>query len=161
MTYFGAAIFIAIIQIVHFYVLGSVWNMTGGFVFVPAWIAEAIRIDATKWAMYANEGAIEAITTGPLVHGDSVRNLGILFGALVSVLFATRFKWKKIKSLKQVIAAVSGGLLMGYGARIASGCPLGAWVNSGATLSLSAWVYLIFLFAGSFVGVKLLEKFFV
>jgi hypothetical protein len=36
-------------------------------------------------------------------------------------LLASQFRIKKIKSFKQVVGAVAGGLLMGYGARIAYG----------------------------------------
>ena len=68
-------------------------------------------------------------------------NLGLVFGALLATLLASQFKFKKIKSLKQVIAAVLGGLLMGYGARLAGGCNIGALFSGVASLSLSGWVF--------------------
>ena len=78
----------------------------------------------------------------------------------MAVLLASQFKFKKIKSLKQVVAATLGGLLMGYGARLAGGCNIGALYSSIASLSLSGWVFAIFLFIGAFIGSKLLAKFF-
>lgn len=42
--------------------------------------------------------------------GGSIRNLGIILGALLATLFASEFKLKKIKSKKQIFAAALGGL---------------------------------------------------
>ncbi len=89
------------------------------------------------------------------VHGEI---LGIIFGALATTLLASGFKIKKIKSKKQIIAAIIGGLLMGYGARIAYGCNIGALYSGIASLSLSGWVFAIVMFCGAVVGSKLLSK---
>ena len=75
-------------------------------------------------------------------------------------LMASQLKIKKIKSTKQIFAAILGGLLMGYGARIGFGCNIGALFSGIASLSLSGWVYALFLFIGAWVGSKLLVKFF-
>jgi len=73
---------------------------------------------------------------------------------------ASGFKFKKIKSFKQVLAASLGGLLMGYGARIAFGCNIGALFSGIASMSLSGWVFAIFMLGGAIVGSKLLVKYF-
>ena len=49
---------------------------------------------------------------------------------------------------------------MGYGARLAGGCNIGALFSGIASLSLSGWVFAIFLFIGAFFGSKLLAKYF-
>ena len=71
-----------------------------------------------------------------------------------------KFKFKKIKSIRQVVAAIAGGLLMGYGARLAGGCNVGALFSGIASLSLSGWVFAAFLLVGAWIGSKLLAKFF-
>ena len=58
-------------------------------------------------------------------HGGSLMNLGIIVGAFLASLAASQFKIRKIKSVRQVIAAIVGGLLMGYGTRVAFGCNIG------------------------------------
>ena len=78
----------------------------------------------------------------------------------MATLLASQFKFKKIKSVKQVIAAVLGGLLMGYGARLAYGCNIGALFSGIASLSLSGWVFALSLLVGAFIGSSLLAKFF-
>ena len=79
---------------------------------------------------------------------------------LLKLTNPSNFKFKKIKSLKQVVAAILGGLLMGYGARLAGGCNIGALFSGIASLSLSGWVFAVFLLAGAWIGSKLLAKFF-
>ena len=93
-------------------------------------------------------------------HTGTMLNIGIILGALIATLLASQFKFKKIKSLKQVVAAILGGLLMGYGARLAGGCNIGALFSGIASLSLSGWVFAVFLLAGAWIGSKLLAKFF-
>lgn len=61
---------------------------------------------------------------------------------------------------KWIIAASLGGLLMGYGARIAYGCNIGALYSGIASLSLSGWVFAVAMFFGAVVGSKLLVKYF-
>lgn len=90
----------------------------------------------------------------------SLMNLGVIVGALLASLAASQFKIKKIKSVSQVIAAISGGLLMGYGARIAFGCNIGALFSGLASSSLHGWIYMVFMFAGAWIGSKLLVKYF-
>jgi len=51
--------------------------------------------------------------------------------------------------------------LMGYGARLALGCNIGAFFSSIASLSLSGWVFGLFMFLGSIVGSKLIIRFFI
>ena len=48
------------------------------------------------------------MNNGILNHTGSWLNFGIIVGALVAVLLASQFKFKKIKSLKQVVAATLG-----------------------------------------------------
>ncbi|MCL0058766.1 YeeE/YedE family protein, partial [Dehalococcoidia bacterium] len=48
-----------------------------------------------------------------------------------------------------------------YGARIAGGCNIGALFSGITTLSLSGWVFAVFLFLGAIVGSKMLVKFFI
>jgi uncharacterized membrane protein YedE/YeeE len=80
-------------------------------------------------------------------------------GAFLASLLATEFRIRKIKFRKQVIGAILGGLLMGYGARMANGCNIGAFYGGIASLSLSGWVFGIFLFVGSVVGSIILIKY--
>ncbi len=159
-TYVTAAVLLALFQIVTLAVTKSPWGVSGPFAVWGAWIYEAIGGSVDKWYYFASPGAQATLDGGLLNHPDSWRNFGVIFGALAATLLASGFKLKKIKSYKQVLAAVIGGTMMGYGARLAFGCNIGALFGGIASLSLSGWVFAIGMFAGAVVGSKLLVKFF-
>jgi uncharacterized protein len=56
---------------------------------------------------------------------------------------------------RSLAAAIVGGLLLGYGARLAYGCNIGAYFSGIASGSLHGWVWLVAAFAGDAVGVRL------
>ena len=60
---------------------------------------------------------------------------------------------------RSLAAAVGGGLLLGYGARLAYGCNIGAYFSGVASGSLHGWFWLVAAFAGSMVGTQLRPKF--
>lgn len=159
-TYVTAAVLLALFNIVTLAATNSPWGVSGAFANWGAWIFEAFGGSVDKWYYFASSGAQATLDNGIMNHPDSWRNFGIIFGALAATLLASGFKIKKIKSKKQIIAAMIGGLLMGYGARLSFGCNIGALFGGIASLSLSGWVFAIGMFAGAVVGSKLLVKFF-
>lgn len=159
-TYVTAAVLLALFQIITLAATGNPWGVSGVLAYWGAWIFEAVGGSVDKWFYFASPGAQATLDAGILNHAGTWRNLGIIFGALATTLLASGFKFKKIKSKKQVIAAVLGGLLMGYGARLAAGCNIGALFSGIASLSVSGWVFAVAMFAGAVVGSKLLVKYF-
>jgi uncharacterized protein len=73
----------------------------------------------------------------------SVMDFGIILGALLAAGVAGKF------------AAVLGGLLLGYGARLAYGCNIGAYFSGIASSSLHGWLWLVAAFLGSILGTRL------
>lgn len=140
--YLWGAILLGVFNVIHYLVLDSAWSVTGAFY----WLSELPML-------FHAEDELLQVALGP-----NLRNLGMFLGAALSVLLTKKFRLQKIRSAKQILKSILGGLLMGYGACIAGGCNVSAFFASAASLSLSAWVFLVFLFAGSFVGIKLLYK---
>ena len=56
--------------------------------------------------------------------------------------------------LKPLAAAVIGGLLLGYGARLAFGCNIGAFFSGVASGSLHGWLWLAAALPGNWLGVR-------
>jgi hypothetical protein len=54
--------------------------------------------------------------------------------------------------------AFAGGLLSGFGARMARGCTSGLALSGGATLSAGAFVFMLSVFAAAFAGAYLLRR---
>ena len=157
--YVTGALLLSLSQIVTFATTGNPWGVSAVMANWGALAFEALGGSVDHWYYFSNPAAQAALDRG-LLDGASMRNIGIIFGALLATLLASQFKFKKIKAARQVVAAILGGLLMGYGARLAAGCNIGALYGGIASLSLSGWVFAIFMFCGAAVGSKLLVKYF-
>jgi hypothetical protein len=85
----------------------------------------------------------------------SVMDFGIILGALLAAILAGRFAPSLKISVPSLAAAVIGGLLLGYGARIAYGCNIGAYFSGIASSSVHGWVWFASAFAGNMLGTRL------
>ena len=79
-------------------------------------------------------------------------DLGIVLGALLAALLAGRFAPVWSIPARSLAAAVLGGLLLGYGARVAYGCNIGAYFSGIASGSLHGWLWLPAAFLGNVLG---------
>ncbi len=160
LTYVGGAVLLSIFQIITLAVTGDPWGVSSVFANWGAWIYEAFGGSVDKWYYFSGTEAEKILEAGILNDPGTMRNVGVIVGALFASLMASQFKIKKVRSMKQIFAAVLGGLLMGYGARIAFGCNIGALYSGISSLSLSGWVFALGMFFGAIVGSKLLVKLF-
>jgi len=158
--YVVGAVLLSVFQIFTLASTGNPWGVSGPLANWGAWIYEAFGGSVDKWYYFSSAGAQATLEKGFLNDGGSIRNVGVIAGALLATLIASEFKIKKIKTKKQVIAAILGGFMMGYGARLGFGCNIGALYSGIASFSLSGWVFGVFLFIGAFFGSKLLVKYF-
>ena len=160
-SYWTGAVLLAILNISLFIIGGKPWGITGAFANWGAWVYKALGGHPETWGYYSNPEHAKALMEQSFFTNTlSVQNIGIIVGALLAALLASQFKIKKLKSWKQVAAASIGGLLMGYGARIAYGCNIGAFFSGISSMSLSGWLFAIFIFIGAWIGSKLLVKVF-
>ncbi|MCP6237340.1 YeeE/YedE family protein, partial [Klebsiella pneumoniae] len=66
----------------------------------------------------------------------TVMDIGIMIGALLAAGLAGRFAPSLKIPVRSMVAAVIGGLLLGYGSRLAYGCNIGAYFSGIASGSL-------------------------
>ena len=97
-TYVIGAVLLSVLQIVTLAVSGNPWGVSGVFANWGAWLFEAVGGSVDKWYYFSSEGAQATLNGGILNHPGSMRNLGIIFGALLATLLASQFKIKKIRS---------------------------------------------------------------
>ena len=79
-------------------------------------------------------------------------DLGIVLGALAAAGLAGRFAPRWQVPARSLAAAIIGGLLLGYGARIAYGCNIGAYFSGIASGSLHGWMWLVAALVGNGAG---------
>ncbi len=132
---------------------GRPWGVTSAFALWGAKGAMGLGIDVTLWPYW--RGAQAALSRSVFFDVTSVMNLGIMAGALIAAAAAGRFApaWKI--PARTLIAALLGGLLLGYGARLAYGCNIGAFFSGIASGSLHGWLWLVAALVGNILGVRL------
>ena len=96
-----------------------------------------------------------ALRQGALADITSVMDFGIILGALLAAGAAGNFKPVWRISGGHFAASVMGGLLLGYGARLAYGCNIGAFFSGIASGSLHGWLWIVFALFGTWTGLQL------
>ena len=80
--------------------------------------------------------------------------MGSLLAAMLSGDF--RFRWPRQKNV--YLRVVLGGLLMGYGAGLASGCNIGAFFSAVPSLGLNGFLFGGAVLLGGFAGVQIIKR---
>jgi uncharacterized membrane protein YedE/YeeE len=132
------------------------WGVSGVLAIWGGKFLSLFGVNADSWKMFNGSLGKFKFTA----NQANLTDIGLAFGALISCLLAAQWKLRTIKSVRQVWAAVLGGLLMGIGARIAPGCNIGAMFSTIPAFSLSGWIFLAFVFLGAIAGGKTLTKWF-
>lgn len=151
-----AALVIALIFGTMMVSTGSGWSASTPF---GIWFAKglmALSVNVDDIALFTHRPKT-MFTTPFFSHHISVQNFSIMLGALIAVLFMGNFSlsFKFKHSAKQFLLFALGGLLMGVGTRFSNGCNVGALFTPIANLSLSGWIYFIFLLIGGVLGNRL------
>jgi uncharacterized protein len=89
----------------------------------------------------------------------SVMDIGIVLGAMLAAALAGRYAPVWRLPMRSLVAAIVGGLLLGYGARLAYGCNIGAYFSGIVSGSLHGWLWLVAAFFGNVVGTRLRPMF--
>jgi len=117
-------------------VAGHPWSVTFAFGLWGAKIANFIGINVELWTYWQLSYPSIALENSVLADPTTVSNIGIVLGALIASAFSEKIiKFSKINK-KLIVAAMLGGFLMGYGARLAFGCNIGALFGGIASGSL-------------------------
>ncbi|PCF96477.1 YeeE/YedE family protein [Vreelandella nigrificans] len=154
------AVALALLNFATLALAGRPWGITSAFALWGAKGYELVGGDVSQWGYWqapSNAAALEASVWSDIT---TVMNVGIMLGALAAASLAGRFAPNFRIPFKSVLAAVIGGILLGYGARLAFGCNIGAYFSGIASGSLHGWVWMVAAFAGNMVGVKLRPFFF-
>lgn len=134
---------------------GYPWSITFAFGLWGAKIWSALGGDVANWAYWAGGYPAKALNQSVLADITSIMNFGIIIGATLAAALAGKYAPEGTIKPKRVLTAVVGGLLLGYGARLAFGCNIGALLGGISSGSLHGWLWLVAAFTGGIVGVKI------
>src|SRR5690606_38219291 len=117
--------------------------------------AQAAGMDVAQSVFWSAPAHAERLQQSLLTDVTSVTNIGIIAGAFI-VMRWRRSVAAQVEPLTVRNWVVMGlaGLVLGYSARIAFGCNVGAFFSGVSSGSVHGWVWFIAAFAGSFIGVR-------
>ncbi|MEX5351625.1 YeeE/YedE family protein [Pseudomonas juntendi] len=154
------AIALALLNYATLALAGRPWGITSAFALWGAKTLGGLGVDVGSWAFWQMPANAKALAA-PLWHDvTTVMDLGIVLGALLAAGLAGRFAPSLNIPLPSLVAAVIGGLLLGYGSRLAYGCNIGAYFSGIASGSVHGWLWLVAAYSGNLVGVRLRPLFF-
>jgi uncharacterized membrane protein YedE/YeeE len=149
----GAGLLMALLNIATLLTAGHPWSITYGFGLWGAKIAQAVGVPVETWTFWTWPAQARALESSVLADVTSVMDFGIILGAALAASLAGKFAPKAAIPLGSLMAAIVGGLLMGYGARLSFGCNIGALFSGIASGSLHGWLWFASAFVGSLAGI--------
>ena len=148
------ALALALLAWIALLIAGHPWSITWAFSLWGAKVAQLLGWSADG-VWFWTGGYQEYALNRPILEDNvSSMNIGIVLGAFTAAGLAGRFAPVAQLPWRSLAAAVLGGLLMGYGARIAFGCNIGAFFSGAASTSLHGWLWIAAALAGTWVGIR-------
>ncbi|HVZ52403.1 MAG TPA: YeeE/YedE thiosulfate transporter family protein [Pseudolabrys sp.] len=149
-----AGIALGLVLLMTFLITGHGLGASGFFTRFTAWLGGELMRPATLANAYL--GPFLKAATGPLANWISWEIVGVMIGAALAAAAGGRFRLrldgaKNVGGTSRIAFALAGGVLSGFGARLARGCTSGLGLSGGATLAVAAFLFLIGFFIGGIV----------
>lgn len=145
-----AVILAGILSAFYFGITGTFWAVTGEFTRWGGHILQWFGVDVSHWGYFQVIG----LQGSPLTRIDGIMILGMFTGCFSAALWANNVKLRLPKHRVRVFQAIVGGIIAGFGARLAMGCNLAAFFTGIPQFSLHAWFFAIATAVGTLAGAK-------
>lgn len=157
-----AGTLLGIVLFLAFFVTGNGLGASGGLNRIVVYAQNLVmpeHIDQVPYLLKMAGG-----NTNPLDSWIVYLTAGTILGGFISGVFGRRVKLEtnkgpRISNKTRWIMAFLGGILMGYGARLARGCTSGQALSGGAVLSVGSWAFMFAVFAGAYALAYFLRRF--
>jgi uncharacterized protein len=153
----AAAVVLAVLNALTLMTRGNPWGITSAFALWGSKAAAVFGVDVASWGYWSGANA-QALQASIFADSTTVLNFGVILGAFLASAAGGLFRFNKITG-KNAAASVIGGLLMGYGARLAFGCNIGAYFGGIASFSLHGYIWGILALGGTFTALYLRPMF--
>ncbi|ASM40222.1 selenium metabolism membrane protein YedE/FdhT [Campylobacter sp. RM12327] len=148
-----AMIALAIVATAYYGIMRSGWAVTGEMTRWGGEFLELFGMDLSGYSYYKKQN----LSGTPFSRSAGLMLIGMFIGALVAALWANKVKIRFPASKIRVFQAIVGGILTGFGARLAFGCNLANFFTGLPYFSLHTWFFTIFMVGGIYTAVKLLN----
>jgi hypothetical protein len=143
---------IAILDIFMFLLIGA-WTVGGGETMMTGLFAQMVLGDELEkipfWSLVFKPDA---------GYWKIYISLGMLFGAFVSAILSKEFYIRIPKRLSEWVLITIGGLLMGFGIRLAFVCNVSTFFGLTPEMNLGGYLSISGIIAGAWVGSLIYKK---
>ncbi|MFN3854483.1 MAG: YeeE/YedE family protein [Phreatobacter sp.] len=154
--YAWAALALALLNFATLLLAGRPWGITQAFALWGSWGVERLGLDDPAfWPFWEEPTRAAWLHRGLFADTTSVMNLGLVVGALAAAGLAGRFAPVWRIGPGPLAASVIGGLLLGFGAIMATGCNVSAFFSGIASGSLHGWLWIAAALPGNWLGARL------
>lgn len=142
-----------LLSALYFGITGTVWAVTGEFTRFGGHILQWFGVDVSHWAYFNLIG----MQGTPISRTDGWIVIGMLIGALITILLSNSFKIRMPRQKRRLMQGFAGGIIAGFGARLALGCNLAAFFTGVPQFSFHAWIFMMMTAVGTYFGVKVVN----
>ncbi|EEP97595.1 hypothetical protein yruck0001_33970 [Yersinia ruckeri ATCC 29473] len=134
----------------YFGLTGTFWAVTGEFTRWGGHVMQWFGAHPQEWGYFKVIG----FEGTPLDRVDGMMVIGMFVGCIAAALWANNIKLRKPQHGIRIVQALVGGIIAGFGARLAMGCNLAAFFTGIPQFSLHAWFFALATAVGSYFGAK-------
>ncbi|PJI51043.1 MAG: hypothetical protein CTR55_01720 [Pseudomonas sp.] len=142
---------LGVISAYYFAMTGTFWAVTGEFTRWGGHVLSWFGLQPQEWSYFK----IIGLQGTPLDRIDGVMIIGMFLGALVCALWAGNVSLRWPTSKRRLLQGLIGGVIAGFGARLAMGCNLAAFFTGIPMFSVHAWAFMFSTVIGAWFGVKI------
>ena len=158
-----AGIGIGVTLLAAYMVVGRGLGASGGFSSVAAALSALVYGTASAAASAPTAPYLSEGLASPLHDWLVLELIGVVIGGFTSACLASRTrlaieKGPALQSNQRLVAGLGGGILMGFGAKLARGCTSGQALSGGALFSVGSWTFIIACFAAAFTIAPLVRR---
>ncbi|QCT21951.1 selenium metabolism membrane protein YedE/FdhT [Jejubacter calystegiae] len=134
----------------YFGITGTFWAVTGEFTRWGGELLQLFGVHTENWGYFQLIG----LEGSPLTRIDGVMIIGMFGGCFAAALWANNIKLRLPQHRVRILQALLGGIIAGFGARLAMGCNLAAFFTGIPQFSLHAWFFAVATAIGSWAGAR-------
>jgi len=139
-----------ILSAYYFGITGTFWAVTGEFTRWGGHVLQWFGYHPEDWGYFK----VIHLDGTPLDRIDGLMVIGMFAGCLSAALWANNVKLRLPQHRIRVFQAIVGGIIAGFGARLAMGCNLAAFFTGIPQFSLHAWFFALAAAMGSWFGAR-------
>ena len=166
-----AAVLIAVLNTAVYIMAGWPMSITTGYTKLGAYLVDIVApAHAADLRLFQQNSLSVVVDGAPLTGGAGPRVdivsltqlplfIGIIAGAFLTALALKEFKIYGIPPKRQLASALLGGMLMGLGARMASGCNLTFVLGALPVFAFQGFLFVAAMALGAWAGARLMKRF--